>query len=240
MKKVVALLGSKRKKNTYRLLLEIKKILEENKIRMEIIELYRYDIQPCIGCDHCVCKGKCVLNDDTEKIMKYLLEADGIILASPVYLKTISGKLKLFLDRTCQWYHRPVLTAKPVLAVATTKGSGLKATLSYLEDIAIQWGAIAAGAVGRTIFTQNKQVSKKELSKFITLIYQPQTYSPTFKQLLDFEIQKSMALYLNGLDRQYWTERQWTDKKYFYRCRVNSFYCCITNAIGKIIRKKLK
>lgn len=39
MKQVVALLGSKRKKNTYRLLMEMKPILERHQIQLRIIEL---------------------------------------------------------------------------------------------------------------------------------------------------------------------------------------------------------
>lgn len=46
MKQVVALLGSKRKKNTYRLLMEIKSILERHQIQLRIIELYKANIQP--------------------------------------------------------------------------------------------------------------------------------------------------------------------------------------------------
>lgn len=41
MKQVVALLGSKRKKNTYRLLMEMQPILEHHQIELRIIELYK-------------------------------------------------------------------------------------------------------------------------------------------------------------------------------------------------------
>lgn len=240
MKEVVALLGSKRKKNTYQLLNEIKNILQKNGIRLEIMELYQYHVEPCVGCYHCVLCDKCVLQDDAQYIMKRLSEADGIILASPVYLKQISGSLKVFLDRTCKWYHRPVLTEKPVLSVATTKGSGLKATLSYLESIAVQWGAVPAGAVGRTIFTQGKHVSEKEISKFIELLNHPCSYSPSFYELLNFEIQKSMALSINQLDREYWNKKQWQDMPYFYSCKINIVYQLISSTVGKFIRYKMK
>ena len=45
MKKAVALLGAQRRQNTFRLLGEIGEILAKHGIALEVIELYRYDIQ---------------------------------------------------------------------------------------------------------------------------------------------------------------------------------------------------
>ena len=57
MKKAVALLGTKRRQNTFRLLGEIGEILAKRGIALEVIELYRYDIQFCAGCDRCILEG---------------------------------------------------------------------------------------------------------------------------------------------------------------------------------------
>jgi len=240
MKKVIALLGSKRKVNTYKLLMQISNILAQEDVELEIIELYHYDLKDCIGCDCCVLKGKCVLHDDVDGLMDRISKADGVILASPVYLQNVSGKLKTFVDRTCHWYHRPVLTGKPVLCVASTKGSGLKATLAYMTNVSTQWGAIAAGTVGRQIFNIDKDIKVKELSKFIQLLNYPQNYSPTLNQLIGFEVQKALAKYLNGLDTKYWEEMNWMDKPYYYKCRVNIIKSTISRTIGSIIQKNMK
>lgn len=239
MKKIVALLGSNRKKNTYRLLMEIQSILEEYQIKLSIIELYRRQITPCLGCEKCILQGKCVLHDDTEYIMQQLLEADGIILASPVYLQQVSGQLKTFFDRTCMWYHRPALTGKPVLSVVTTKGSGLNKTMSYLDSIAVQWGAVPAGTVGRSIFIQDKSISEKELFRFLKLIQNPQKHSPTLDQLINFEVQKAMAMSLNLLDKQYWEEQYWCRKPYFYCCKINPVNRFVSRQVGKILQQKM-
>lgn len=238
-KKVVALLGSKRKNNTYKLLLQIKDLLAENNTQLEIIELYKYDIKDCTGCDVCVLKGNCVLKDDVSQIMDTLSKADGIILASPVYLQQVSGKIKTFFDRTCSWYHRPVLTAKPVLCVATTKGSGLKATLSYMENVSSQWGAILAGSIGRTIFNLQKPITSKEISKFSLLLNTPKKYSPTLNQLIGFEVQKSLSQYLDGLDAEYWKKMNWMCKSYFYPCKINPLKRAVSGLVGYIIRQNM-
>ena len=240
MRQVVALLGSKRKKNTYRLLMEMQPVLERHQIELHIIELYKANIQPCLGCEQCILRGSCVLQDDTPSIMQQLQEADGIILASPVYLQQVSGQMKTFIDRTCVWYHRPVLTGKPVLAVATTKGSGLRKTLSYLESMAVQWGAIPAGKIGRSIFTQDLPVSEKEMKKLIQLVQSPQEHTPTLSQLFNFEVQKAMALSLTQLDREYWDARHWIDQPYFYPGRINPIYRQISRRFGIFLQHKMK
>lgn len=191
--------------------MEIQSILEQYQIKLSIIELYHQNIKPCLGCEKCILQGKCVLHDDTEHVMRQLLEADGIILASPVYLQQVSGQLKTFFDRTCVWYHRPALTGKPILSIATTKGSGLNKTMSYLKSIAVQWGAVPAGTVGRSIFTQDKHISEKEV-----------------------------ALFINLLDRQYWEEHHWRSQPYFYCCKINPIYRFISHQIGKILQHKMK
>lgn len=240
MKHIVALLGSNRKRNTYRLLMQIQSILKTHEIDLTIVELYRQTITPCLGCENCILHGKCVLKDDTESIMKQLLDADGIILASPVYLQQISGQMKSFFDRTCVWYHRPALTGKPILSVATTKGSGLQKTLAYLESIAIQWGAIPAGTVGRSIFTQDKPVSEKEISAFVKLIEQPQSHSPSLNQLINFEVQKALALSLNALDRAYWEEKRWLNQPYFSSYKFRPLYRSISHTFGQFLQHKMR
>lgn len=238
-KKVTALLGSKRKVNTYAMLLQIQTILAQHQVEMEIVELYKTEIKDCIGCDHCVLKGTCVLKDDVATLMEKLASSDGIILATPVYLQQVSGKMKTFFDRTCSWYHRPVLTAKPALCVASTKGSGLKATLSYLVNVANQWGAVPTGAIGRTIFNAKNPIAEKELAKFIRILQHPEEFSPSFGQLVGFEVQKALAKYLNQLDARYWSEKGWLDKPYFYPCKVSKLKSTITGAFGNMLYNKM-
>lgn len=239
MKKVTAVLGSKRKANTYALLLQIKDILAQHNIELEIVELYKEDIQDCIGCDQCILKGACVLKDNAARLMDTLAASDGVILASPVYLQQVSGKMKTFFDRTCSWYHRPVLAGKPVLCVASTKGSGLKATLSYLENVATQWGAIPAGRVGRTIFTAKNRVTEKEIGAFVRYIQQPEKFSPSFSQLMGFEVQKALAKYLNQLDAEYWQAMGWLDKPYFFSCRVSKVKSAVTGRFGVFLYNRM-
>ena len=57
------------------------------------------DISPCKGCLGCVQGGKCVVNDDMQKLYNALEEADALVLGSPVYMGQMSAQAKIFTDR---------------------------------------------------------------------------------------------------------------------------------------------
>lgn len=220
--KVVAITSSKRKMNTYNVVSQVKDILKKNNIEVEIINLYDYRIESCVGCEVCILKDKCVLKDDVSLIMDKLRECDGIILSSPVYLQSISGKLKTFVDRTCTWFHRPELYGKPLLVISTTKGSGLKSTLEYLERIGIQWGTFNSGSIGRDIRTIDKKVTEKECEEFIkNLKLDKAKYTPSFKSVLNFNVQKVLSRKLMDIDKVYWDKKGWDKNSYYFNCKIN-------------------
>ena len=65
-----------------------------------MIQLADYEIQPCKGCFACKGRGNCVFtNDEFVKIFRHLVEANGIVLGSPVYSADVSAKMKAFLER---------------------------------------------------------------------------------------------------------------------------------------------
>ncbi len=63
--------------------------------------LHGMDIRPCRGCDACRRKKnyRCVHPDDMASIYEALSEAEGLLIASPVYWFTMSAQTKLFMDR---------------------------------------------------------------------------------------------------------------------------------------------
>lgn len=239
MNHVIALLGSRRKGNTYGLLVRIQEALAASGTDMEIIDLYDLDIRECIGCQRCLTHDTCPLEDDAAMLMQKLVQTDGIILASPVYLRQVSGRMKSFIDRTCRWYHRPVLTSKPVLVVATTMGSGLKDTLGYLQSVAGQWGAIAAGGIGCDVRTMNRNIESKELAPFIKMMQNPRSHVVSVSEIVDFEVQKSLAAFLGGIDAAYWAETGWSNAPYYYPCRIRLPQKIVGTAFGTMLRSKM-
>lgn len=81
-------------------------VLEKEGIETEFISLRDKNISECTGCYACVEKRECAIKDDFQEIFQKMIEADGIILSSPVYHASITPKLKCLLDRAgflCRW-----------------------------------------------------------------------------------------------------------------------------------------
>lgn len=98
--KVLAIVGTNRKQgNVAHICGEIIAGARESGHQTEMINLYDFDIQQCLGCWRCHTLQKCFQRDDFEGIYKRVKEADTIILGSPVYWGNITGKMKTFFDR---------------------------------------------------------------------------------------------------------------------------------------------
>jgi len=101
--KVIAFNGSARKDgNTAILINQVFSELEKQDIETEMIQLSGQKIRGCIACYKCfenkdqLCSVKDdIVNDCIEK----MLQADGIILASPTYFADVSAELKALIDR---------------------------------------------------------------------------------------------------------------------------------------------
>jgi len=240
MKKIVAINSSKRKENTYNLLIKIKEKLLKEEMEVEIINLFDYNISECRGCFNCIVKDKCHIKDDTKIIINKLLSCDGIILSSPVYMSSITGKLKVFIDRTSKWFHRPELVKIPILIVATTASSGLKGTIKLMKKTIIAWGAIPAGSITRNIKNINNEVKDDEIENFKRLINSSsEKYKPTMDVLINYQVQRVLANKLFPLDKIYWKEKNYNGD-YYFNCKVNIFKKIISKTFYNSFSKKVK
>lgn len=68
--------------------------------QVEVVSLHNKTINFCIGCLACQKNGKCVFNDDADKIVQKMLNADVVVFATPVYFYEMTGQMKTLLDRT--------------------------------------------------------------------------------------------------------------------------------------------
>ena len=102
--KVIAFNGSARKDgNTAILLKRVLQVLEKEGIETELIQLAGKPIRGCNACRTCyTTKNKrCAIEDDNvNAYIQKMLEADGIILGSPVYFSMMTPELKALIDRT--------------------------------------------------------------------------------------------------------------------------------------------
>jgi multimeric flavodoxin WrbA len=127
-------MGSPRiKGNTDLLLDEALKGAQSQGVGVEKIVVDKLKIAPCKEYLGCFKDGNCVIRDDMDSIYSKLLEADGIIVASPMFFYSVPAQLKALIDR-CQalWARRHILHSLPektrkgaFIAVGATKGKRL-------------------------------------------------------------------------------------------------------------------
>lgn len=71
---------------------------------VEKIFLRDHKINYCLGCGVCNNTHKCVQKDDMKALLDKMVEADVIVLATPVYFYTMDAQLKTFIDRCVPRY----------------------------------------------------------------------------------------------------------------------------------------
>jgi multimeric flavodoxin WrbA len=71
---------------------------------VEKIFLAAQNIGYCRGCGVCNTTHKCVQKDDMAQLLDKLVNADAIVLATPVYFYSMDGQMKTFIDRTVPRY----------------------------------------------------------------------------------------------------------------------------------------
>ena len=98
--KVLMINGSQRKNgNTSIALEEMKKVFEAEKIDAEIVQVGNKEVRGCIACGRCAALGKCVFDDVVNELASKFEEADGLVIASPVYYASANATLIAVLDR---------------------------------------------------------------------------------------------------------------------------------------------
>jgi NAD(P)H-dependent FMN reductase len=216
-------------------------MLEAEGVSTTTISLADYQIADCTGCEQCIRKTTwCVLPDASREILSLVLDADGLVLASPVYVGTVTGKLKSLLDKTASWLHRPPAVGLPVLPVVTTAGSGLKRTLAYLSEAVIYWGAHPVSGIRRSA-TNDGPVQPGELEEFLRCLRTPrERYRPSLRQVMLFQVQKVLAVKVAEIDRCFWREKGWDTTDYYFDCRIGLVKRLLGRLLFAVLMHRIK
>ncbi len=131
--KVLIINGSPRKNgNTSIAVNEMYKVFKAEGIETEIMQIGGMDIRGCTGCASCKKNGKCVINDIVNEAAEKLKEADGMVVASPVYYASANGTVVSFMDRL--FYSAGFdKTMKVGASVAVARRGGCSATFDQLN-----------------------------------------------------------------------------------------------------------
>ena len=131
--KVLIINGSPRKDgNTSIAVNELVKTFQAEGVETEVCQVGNKDIRGCVACGGCFQKGKCVFNDIVNELAPKFEEADGLIVASPVYYASANATLIACLDRLFYSTHFDK-TMKVGASVAVARRGGCSATFDELN-----------------------------------------------------------------------------------------------------------
>ena len=142
--------------NTSIALGEMEKIFQQGGIQVETVQVGNKAIRGCVACLSCMEKGKCVFDDLVNETAPKFAEADGLVIASPVYYASANGTLISFIDRL--FYSTPFdKTMKVGAAVAVARRGGVSATYDELNKyFAISGMPIATGQYWNAVYGREK------------------------------------------------------------------------------------
>lgn len=97
--KILGICGSPRKQATEYVLQEALAMMKEKGFETEFFTVRGKKIGPCRHCDYCMRKKECILKDDMYQVYPLIQEAQGLIMATPIYNGGLSANLKAVMDR---------------------------------------------------------------------------------------------------------------------------------------------
>ncbi len=213
---------------------QLQKEAERLKISLEVerIGLSHMDLRMCRGCRLCFDKGedKCPLKDDLLSIRDRMLEADGYLISSPVYVEDVNGSLKNWMDRMAFVCHRPALAGKSAFLITTSGGGSTGHALHTMGAALHAWGCRVAGMEKfRTGALMDKEDIRGKYEKDIRRIAEVfmkdlllgKDANPGWYSLIAFRVQQicwSRDDYKksNPYDYQYWKDKGWLESKCLY------------------------
>lgn len=193
----------------------------------EVVERYpaQLEINPCRGTAHCLADEPCPFDDDVSRLHEELRDADALVLAGPVYVFGVTAQLKAFLDRSMSLLHRPELTGRHAVAVATSAGMGEQEVARYLGTCCEMMGYDLVGELAGVYMVYSRPSDGAALyaraarlgSELVAAVREDRRYpklglhAARHRFLRDL-IQRNRKLFKS--DYAYWKDRDWLSTRW--------------------------
>ncbi len=232
--KIAVIYGASHKGSTWssvQLILKELSAYKEN----ELTEYYLPKDMPhfCQGCFTCFLKGEgnCPHAKSVQPIADALLEADCIVLASPVYGLDVTGGMKALIDHLCYMWisHRPApaMFHKVGIVVTTTAGAGLSHTAKTMRNSLRFWGIKRVFTLKKAIYAlkwdEVSEKNKRKVGKKAEGIAQSavralkrieKAQPPLLIRFMFYMLRGMMRKNgWNETDRAYWEKQGWLSDK---------------------------
>jgi multimeric flavodoxin WrbA len=209
--KVLAIIGSPRKGNSYGITQQVEAQLKsyaeqdgagESDLEFNYLFLADANLKLCKGCFVCISHGEsnCPLKDDRADIERQILSSDGVILVSPVYSANVPWLMKNFIDRFSYTMHRPIFVHQKLMRLVTSGEVGLKPTLKALTQTIGGSDSVSKLAVKTPPYRfkpKHEESIARDVDrasrKFYKSLKTGRPLPPTFLNVIWFQVFKNMS-----------------------------------------------
>ncbi len=155
--------------NTSIALNEMVKVFEAEGVEAEVVQIGNKDIRGCIACASCKKNGKCVFDDVVNELAPKFEEADGLVVASPVYFASANATLIACLDRL--FYSTGFdKTMKVGASVVVARRGGLSATFDELNKyFTISGMPVASSQYWNSVHGREKGQAEQDIEGLQTM-----------------------------------------------------------------------
>ncbi|MFW6041334.1 MAG: flavodoxin family protein [Thermoplasmatota archaeon] len=155
--RVIYISGSPRNNgNTDYLLQKVKDVADG-----EFLKLTNFKIEPCDSCWVCRSQEGCVIDDDmTNIIIPKLMDADALVIGTPVYFNNVSSQLKTFIDRT--WSIKGKLRNKIGGTIVVGRKYGHENAITAINSFFLKHEMIVANRGVSGIAFEKESITKDE------------------------------------------------------------------------------
>jgi hypothetical protein len=174
--------------------------------------------------------------------------ADGLILASPVYVNDVNGVAKTWIDRLAYLCHRPALAGKCAYLIATVADSPTGHALQTMNLALRTWGYHIVGQSGYKmgpLLPQDemerryKGETARVAEALLQAVGQRQSLHPAFLSLMMFKIQQLawQRAPSGSLDYAYWQGKGWLDpaRTFYIAHRANPAKVALARGVGAVV-----
>ena len=126
-------------------------IAEKRGFETDKVLISESNIAPCIACGVCGKGEICPIDDDMQAVYDKLVEADGIIVSSPVYFGTMTAQLKALFDRSVQLRRQGFQLSNKfgaAMAIGGSRNGGQEKTIQTIHEWMHVHGMVIMGDGG--------------------------------------------------------------------------------------------
>lgn len=180
MSKVIIINGSPRVNgNTSIAIQQMQNIFNENGVEVVVYQIGNMAIRGCVACGSCGRTGKCAFDDIVNEIATEFENADGLVIASPVYYASANATLIACLDRL--FYSTSFDKAMKVGAsVVCARRGGCSSTFDELNKYFTNssmviagsqyWNSIHGGSIGEADLDEEGKQTMRTLARNMSFL----------------------------------------------------------------------